>query len=320
MNTFKIYPKSLREKYIRNIENSGLKVRPEKYHNKIILISLIITIIFTAFFYFLKISLLYSLLVLFGVNFFFYIKTSLKATSRVRKMEEVFPDVISLMASNLRSGITIDRSFLLSARPEFAPLDEEILRTGRDITTGKDIVVALKNMGQRIDSEKINKIISLIVSGIKAGGNISDLLEQTSSNMREKEFLEKRTSSSILMYLIFILFTIVIGAPVLFSLSSVLIQIIIQLSSTIPDMSTTRMDLPLTFNNIGLSTQFIIYFSVIFLIITDFISSMVIGLVNKGESKEGLRYFLPILVFSLSMFFLFRIVLLKFLSGMFSLV
>ena len=239
---------------------------------------------------------------------------------RIRKMEEIFPDVISLMASNLRSGITIDRSFLLSARPEFYPLDEEILRTGRDITTGKDIVIALKNMGQRIDSEKINKIISLISSGIRAGGNISDLLEQTSSNMREKEFLEKRASSSILMYVIFILFAIAVGAPILFSLSSVLIEIIINLSATIPDISTTRLNLPLTFNNIGLSTKFIIYFSVVFLIITDFISSLVIGLVNKGESKQGLKYFIPILLFSLSIFFLSRIILLKFISGMFSLV
>ncbi|MFA4953602.1 MAG: type II secretion system F family protein [Candidatus Pacearchaeota archaeon] len=320
MNLFKIYPAALREKYIKNIENSGLKVNPKRYHNKVILISLVITIISFISFYFLKINLLYSLLVLFGINFFFYMKISLKAMTRIKKMEEIFPDVISLMASNLRSGITLDRSFLLSARPEFFPLDEEILRTGRDISTGKDVVVALKDMGQRIDSEKINKIIYLIVSGIKAGGNISDLLEQTSSNMREKEFLEKRASSSILMYVIFILFAIAIGAPILFSLSSVLIQIIIQLSSTIPDVSTTRMDLPLTFNNVGLSPQFIVYFSVVFLIITDFISSLVIGLVNKGESKQGLRYFIPILLFSLSIFFLFRIILLKFLSGMFSLI
>ncbi len=320
MNFLNIYPRALREKYLKNIENSGLKRRPEEYHNKRFFITILISIISLAAFYFLKISLLYSILVFFGLLFFFYMKISLKASSRIKKMEAVFPDVISLTASNLRSGITIDRAFLLSARPEFSPLDEEILMMGRDIATGKDVVSALKNMSERIDSEKINKIISLISSGIRAGGNISDLLEQTSQNMREKEFLEKKSSSSILMYVIFIVFAIAIGAPTLFSLSSVLIEIIINLSSTIPDISTTRMDLPLTFNNIGLSKQFIIYFSIVFLFITDFISSLVIGLVNKGESKQGLRYFIPIFLFSLTIFFLFRIILLKFLSGMFSMI
>ena len=320
MNTLKIYPSDFRKKYIRNIENSGLKLNPGQYHNKIIFFSVLLAIISSIAFYFLKISLLYSILVLFSINFFFYMRISLKAAARIRKMEEVFPDVISLMASNLRSGITVDRAFLLSARPEFNPIDEEIMRAGRDISTGKDVVIALKNMGERIDSEKINKIIYLIVSGIRAGGNISELLEETAVNMREKEFLEKRASSSILMYVIFIFFAIAVGAPMLFSLSSVLIEIIIKMSSMVPDPGTVQMNLPLAFNNIGLNPKFVIYFSIIFMIVTDYISSLIIGLVNKGDSKTGLKYFIPLVLFSLSVFFLFRIILLKFLAGLFTLV
>lgn len=47
-------------------------------------------------------------------------------------------------------------------------------------------------MSERIDSEKISRVITLITSGLKAGGNISDLLEQTSRNMKEKEIIEKK--------------------------------------------------------------------------------------------------------------------------------
>ena len=74
-------------------------------------------------------------------------------------------------------------------------------------------------MSDRIDSEKISKVITLIISGLKAGGNISDLLEQTSKNMKEKEIIEKKAASSILMYVIFIFFAVGIGAPLLFGLS-----------------------------------------------------------------------------------------------------
>ncbi len=320
MNLLKFYPKSIKEDYVRNILNSGEELSPEKYHNKVILISFIISTISTLVFYMLSISLAYSFLVFIVMNLFFFFKKSLDASSRIKKMELIFPDVISLMASNLRSGITVDRSFLLSSRPEFAPLDGEILKTGREVATGQGIDVALKNMAIRIDSEKISKVIMLIVSGIKSGGNISDLLEQTSSNMKEKEFLEKRAASNIIMYVVFILFAVGIGAPLLFSLSSVLVEIILKLSSIIPDTGSAQIDLPFTFKSIALSPRFVIYFAVIFLIITDLISSLIIGMVNKGEGKTGLRFFIPLVAFSLTIFFILRMILTKFLTGVFSIV
>ena len=144
MNTLKIYPEKFRKIYLKNIKNSGIEDTPERYHNKIFLVVLLITATSSTLFYFLNISAIYTLIIFFLINIFFYFKTSLKATSRIKEIEKIFPDVISLMASNLRSGITIDRAFLLSARPEFKPLDAEILKSGKEIATGKDIIQALK--------------------------------------------------------------------------------------------------------------------------------------------------------------------------------
>jgi len=168
---------------------------------------------------------------------------------------------------------------------------------------------ALKKMDKRIDSEKISKVLNLITSGLKAGGNISDLLEQTSRNMKEKELVEKKAASSILMYTIFIFFAIGIGAPVLFGLSSILVEIIINLTSNLPDISSTQMNIPFAFNEISISVNFVIYFSIVFLIITDLISGLVIGLVNKGEAKQGLKFFIPLVILSISIFFLIRLLL-----------
>jgi len=179
---------------------------------------------------------LYALLIFFLLHVFLYFKISLKASARIKKIEAVFADAISLMASNLRSGVTVDKAFLLSARHEFSPLDEEILKTGKEVATGKDIVYALKKMSDRIDSEKISKTVLLIISGLKAGGNISDLLEETSRNIKEKEVIEKKAQSTILMYVIFVFFAVGVGAPILFALGSVLVEIIIELSSRTPNI------------------------------------------------------------------------------------
>ena len=315
MNTLNFYPKKIRKYYQENIIHSGTKISPEIYHNRLVFISLVISIISSLIFYFIKINLAYSLLVFIFMNIFFYFKISISASARIKKMEKVFPDFISLMASNLRSGLTVDRAFLISAREEFNPLDDEIERAGKEIATGKDIKKAFKDMSIRINSEKITKVINLINSGLSSGGNISDLLEQTSSNMKEKEFIEKRAASSILMYVIFIFFAVGIGAPVLFSLSSILVEIVVEISSKIPDVSSAQYTLPLTFSKVNITPDFIIYFSIIFIIVTDLISCLVIGLVNKGEAKTGLKYFIPLAVFSITTFFILRVILAKFLSG-----
>jgi type II secretory pathway component PulF len=224
-------------------------------------------------------------------------------------MEDVFPDFIQLMSSNLRAGMTIDKAFMLSARPEFSPLDEEILHAGKEITTGKDTAISMMNMAKRINSEKITKTLLLVISGIKSGGNISSLLEQTASNMREKEFLEKRASSNVLMYVIFIFFAVGIGAPLLFGLSSILVEIILTVVKSLPQTTSANINMPFTFRDIGLSIVFIQYFAIVFLLATDFVSSLVLGMVNKGNEKAGLKYFLPLVAISLSLFFLIRLTL-----------
>jgi len=313
MNTLKFYPKKIREYYEENIIKSGISENPAQYNNKTIAISVFIALLSLIAFYLLELSLLYSFLVFFAFQLYFYFRISLKATARIKKMESFFPDVLSLMSSNLRAGMTIDKSFFLSAREEFAPLDKEILKTGKQIATGSDVIFSLKTMSDNIGSEKISKIVMLIISGLKSGGNIADLLEQTTANMREKEFIEKRAASSILMYVIFIFFAIGLGAPFLFALSTVLVEIVINLASRVPEAAGSQLNVPLTFSSINISPNLVIYFSVAFIIVTDLISSLVIGMVNKGDSKSGLKFFIPLTAFSLGIFFTVRIALSKFL-------
>lgn len=245
------------------------------------------------------------------------IKARLALSTRIKKMEEVFPDFIELVASNLNAGMTVDKSLLLSSRKEFAPLDEEINLLGKDIVTGKEISSALEAMAARTKSEKIAKTVRLIISGLKSGGNLSILLEEIARNMRERSFIEKRATSNVLMYVIFIFIAVAFGAPMLFGLSTALVQILTNLVSSLPAASTAT-NLPFTITKVSVSVSFITYFSLIFLIVINFLASLVIGLVNKGDEKEGVKYLVPLLVISLTTYFLIRIFLIRNISGIFS--
>ncbi|MFA5174457.1 MAG: type II secretion system F family protein [Candidatus Pacearchaeota archaeon] len=283
--------------------------------------AIILGLIMSIIFFLAYKSILYSLIslvltiILFAV--YIYFKRKLKETARIRQIETVFPDFLQLMSSNLRAGMIIDKAMLLSSRPEFAPLDAEILQAGKDITTGKSIELALIDMSKRINSPKIEKTILLINSGIRAGGDLAVLLEDTSSNMREKEMLDKKASSNVLMYVIFIFLAVSFFAPALFSLSTVLVEILTNIFSGLPEVSSTTVSLPFTLSKINISITFIKFFSVIFIIVIDVLACLVLGLVNKGEEKQGLRYLPAILIISLSVFFIARSLIMNFMSGLF---
>ena len=228
---------------------------------------------------------------------------ALKKSSRVKKIEAIFPDFLQLVASNLRAGMTVDRAMLLSAREEFAPLDKEILQAGKDISTGKPVEVALKAMSKRINSEKIDKTLLIILSGVRAGGDLAILLEETATSMRQRGFIEKKAASQVLMYVIFIFLAVSIFSPGLFSLSGVLVGTMTDLMGGLAPEDIPQ-DLPVSFSTISLSESFVFYFSISFIIVMDVMASLVLGLVSKGDEKEGLRYLPIMLILSLSIFFI----------------
>ncbi len=250
-----------------------------------------------------------SFFVVFSLFFIYgYFKKMLKDSAKITKIESIFPDFLQLMASNLRAGMTIDRAILMSSRPEFYPLDREIMIIGKDIATGKTLENSLLDMAKRIKSDKIEKTVFLIISGIRAGGNLSILLEETSRNTRKRGFVEKRAASNVLMYVIFVFVAASIGAPVLFSLSTLLVETLINTISSMQGMDSMAASSStlFSFSAVNISLDFIRYFSIVFIIMTDILASLVLGLVGKGEEREGVKYIIPMVVISLALFFALR--------------
>jgi len=289
---------------------------------KFIIIPIILGVLFFLFLFIVYRKLLVSIigaLIIVGLFFIYiFLKDRLKESMRIKKIEANFPDFLQLMASNLRAGMTVDKSILLSSRPEFAPLDKEILTVGKDIATGKSTEAALIDMTKRIKSEKIEKTIFLIISGIRAVGNLAILLEETSRSMRARDFIEKKAASNVLMYVIFIFIAAAVGAPVLFALSSLLVETLTNTLANMPTVGTeSYAAVPFTLSTVSISLAFVKVYAVFFIILTDILASLVLGLVSKGEEKEGLKYILPMILISMTLFFAIRFALGGFVGGLF---
>ena len=53
------------------------------------------------------------------------------------------------------------------------------------------------------------------------------------------------------------------------------------------------------------------------MVVTDILASFVLGLVNKGEEKEGVKFIIPMIAIGLVIYFISRVILLRYFSGVF---
>ena len=172
-------------------------------------------------------------------------------------------------------------------------------------------------MTEKFKSEKLNKTFSLIITGLRSGGELTNLLDQTAEGLRQERFLEEKIRTNVLMYSIFIFIAMGVGAPVLFGLSSFLIGVIEKnlVSIDLPKVAS----IPITFSKISISPSFVLTFAIISLITTSIMGSLVLGLIQKGKERYGLKFIPILLVLTLGIFFLTRFLIGSLLGGIFGL-
>lgn len=316
----RIYPRIVRDNVKQLMICAGIKtkVNVDSLIGFSALLSLAIAVLFFIFApVFMEINTTYiiliSILIFAIIEVFFYLMLIFKADARARLVEDVLPDALQLTASNLKAGYTIERALLLSARHEFGPFSEELTMMGKQIATGKDIENAMLDTTERINSERLKKTMMLIVQGIKSGGELAILLNQTAQNLRHQMLVEERARASALTYFIFILAAIAFATPVLFALSSFLAQVIAKQLSMIE--TPAGVATPLTVNKVPISINFIIGFIIITLVTLCIFGSIALGLIRKGKGKEGLKYLPLLLLSSLGIFFTIRFVVSKLFAG-----
>ena len=292
----------------------------DRYIGLITIFSFILAILISSL---IRIFVSFNIFLLFLASFIItlssvYTYLVLSADSRAKFVEEMLPDALQLMSANLRAGMTVDKALLLAARPEFGHFKDDINEVGKEIATGKEFGEALIGMTRRIRSDKLLKTFQLVVTGVESGGELADLLEHSASNLRQQKLVGERVRSSVLVYVIFIFSAIGFGAPMLFGLSSFLIEVITDIFSKI-EIPTADIGkkLPLTFTKISITTNFVNTYVITSMMMTSLMGSLILGLISKGKEKEGLK-FLPILVvMTLVLFFLVKFLIAKLLSGLF---
>ncbi|MFB6213114.1 MAG: type II secretion system F family protein [Candidatus Nanohaloarchaea archaeon] len=236
-----------------------------------------------------------------------YVIVSIAAERRRKEMENVLPDALLLISANMKSGLNIEKAFLLSARDEFGPLAEELRTTAMQMFGGKPVEEALDDLEYRVKSGLFKETIKLLIDGLEAGGNSAELLESSADDIRNSMELREEINSNIRMYVIFIVMAAVIGAPLLFSISVYMSQTTAEMwaGTNIGDLQTGGQ-LGLTFQKPQVNTAFFEQFSVMAIIVINFFSALIISQIKNANVKEGAKYIPPMIAVSLILFFIIK--------------
>jgi archaeal flagellar protein FlaJ len=318
----KFYPKRAKKAYGELLGYLKIKINPDVYLGFTVLIGLLVGLagafIVGTFYHRLPFWILWIAL-FFIIEILIYVPLMLKVDKISKNVEKMLPDALQIMSSHLKSGLTVDQALLSSSRPEFGRFGLELDQIGKEVAIGKPIEEALIASTKRIKSEKYKKTMELVASGLRSGGELAKLLDQTSSNLKHQDIVDQKVRSNVMMYTIFIFFAICGGAPVLYGLSSYLVEVLTSIFSQIdmPSAATSSFAMPMGgFSSISISSEFVTSYIITSIIASSIMGGFIIGLIARGNAKYGFRYIPILILVALLVFFLVRSIMAGFMGGL----
>jgi tight adherence protein B len=106
---------------------------------------------------------------------------------RQKKLEEEFPEALTLIASSLSAGHTFLRAIQMMTSESEGPLAEEFGRVVSETELGDPLIDALERMSQRVDVRDVDWAVQAIKIQQTVGGKLADLLHTLADFMRARE-------------------------------------------------------------------------------------------------------------------------------------
>lgn len=220
----------------------------------------------------------------------FYIYVYFAADGRAHIVDSFLPDALQLTSSHIRAGLTPDKALLAAARPEFGPLEKEIKQVAREMMAGRPLEKAFAGMSTRVKSISLERTMKLIAESMRSGGELATLLEETAEDMRNAEAMRNEIRANVTMYMIFIFIATAIGAPLLFAVSTYLVESVTKLGASVVISPEVAARSPIKLGSAKVSTAFLGKFALLTIATSGFFSGLIIGLIEDGKEKSGVKY------------------------------
>jgi flagellar protein FlaJ len=243
-------------------------------------------------------------LVYFGVYFYFYVLSD----RRAQQVQSVLPNALNMIAANVRSGLTPFQAVKLASIGEFGVLGEEFAKATSLSMGSASFSEHLLEITQRVNSPALQRTLRLFGASLSSGAHVADLLDTLALDINERASLKEELMTNMKTNLMFIMFIIIIGTPMLLAISIHFVDTVtaIQSRSYSFESNSDFGAIDDLGGQVKITSEFIEKVAYGLLFFTGLFAAIFIGAVIEGDPKAGLKYAPVIIISSYVLFFIMR--------------
>ncbi len=231
--------------------------------------------------------------------------------AKVRVMEEVFPEFLSEVSLNLKSGQGMEKALSLAAKQDYGTLSDEMLRVAARMELGFDLQSGIESFVESYPSDLMKDTFELILISLRRGGQTPRLIDRLVLNMKTRRNLRDKIVASVANYRIFLATVTVLIAPAMMALSYHVISLIRSITTEVMQV-TQQATLPISVAAVRFEDTHFIVFSMLTLFAISTFSSLIVTYIRNGNIKGGSKQLMFYVLSSLAAYGFFMVVFAQF--------
>jgi tight adherence protein B len=157
---------------------------------KVFLTNLLLLISVPLLVYFFGDSAFYASLAFIALLFLPKLTVKLLEIKRKKQIIESLPDVLAQISGSMRSGSTFNSAIETMVNESKGPVGQEFGLLLKEQKMGISQQDALENLGERINSEDVDLVVTAALIARDVGGNLAETFERLSNMLRKKIEME----------------------------------------------------------------------------------------------------------------------------------
>lgn len=120
---------------------------------------------------------------------------SVKTTKRREKFNRQMAEAMTLFSSALKAGMNVPNALANTAAEMEAPMGEELARIVNESRLGRDLVAAMKETAERMESSDFQWISEAVAIQRDSGGRLSEILDRVIDTIAERNELREKINT-----------------------------------------------------------------------------------------------------------------------------
>lgn len=115
-----------------------------------------------------------------------FVWVKLMSAQRLKRFNDQILDTLILLSNAVKAGYSMLQAMEMVARESPPPMGKEFGRVIREISLGVTIEESLNNLKDRVPSEELDLMVTVVLIQRQIGGNLSEILDKIAHTIRER--------------------------------------------------------------------------------------------------------------------------------------